>query len=436
MKKVMEENRVPTAHHFITEEVVKSLPDGMSFPVIVKPVDCNSSKGVVKVNSNLELQEAVNTAIRYSRTDNAIVEDFVSGRELTIDAFVQGGKSQVLCISELDKIKSNNSFIIFRSMNPARVTEKHIAEILKSNKIVCSGVVSGEAHIKKASCKIDEVISDVIMVTTPSSAHKDIARVLAPFVTKDTVIVLNPGRTFGAIEFAETLKNCGVVELPHIAETQTIVYTCRRSDKNSVTIFALKEGVKIASIAKDDLNYILAAIPECIRWYFIKSNSVVETSMTNVGMVLHCAPVLMNIGWIESEKTEFKYYYDGISKSVATFLEKIDSERIAVAKALGEDIESVKHWLERTYSTSGNNLFETIQNNASYREIDAPPTINCRYIFEDVPNGLVPVEKMGRELGVTTPNISLVIDLANAVMETDFRKTGRSYCYELVKKYL
>lgn len=114
-------------------------------------------------------------------------------------------------------------------------TEKHIAEILKSNKIVCSGVVSGEAHIKKASCKIDEVISDVIMVTTPSSAHKDIARVLAPFVTKDTVIVLNPGRTFGAIEFAETLKNCGVVELPHIAETQTIVYTCRRSDKNSVT---------------------------------------------------------------------------------------------------------------------------------------------------------------------------------------------------------
>ena len=117
----MEENRVPTAHHFITEEVVKSLPDGMSFPVIVKPVDCNSSKGVVKVNSNLELQEAVNTAIRYSRTDNAIVEDFVSGRELTIDAFVQGGKSQVLCISELDKIKSNNSFIIFRSMNPARV---------------------------------------------------------------------------------------------------------------------------------------------------------------------------------------------------------------------------------------------------------------------------------------------------------------------------
>ncbi len=129
MKRVMEENGVPTAHHFITEEVVKSLPDGMSFPVIVKPVDCNSSKGVVKVNSNLELQEAVKTAIRYSRTDNAIIEDFVSGRELTIDAFVQGGKSQVLCISELDKIKSDSSFIIFRSMNPARVSDAVMEKI-------------------------------------------------------------------------------------------------------------------------------------------------------------------------------------------------------------------------------------------------------------------------------------------------------------------
>lgn len=110
MKKVMEENRVPTAHHFITEEVVKSLPDGMSFPVIVKPVDCNSSKGVVKVNSNLELQEAVNTAIRYSRTDNAIVEDFVSGRELTIDAFVQGGKSQIA-----KELEDDNFRIILQS---------------------------------------------------------------------------------------------------------------------------------------------------------------------------------------------------------------------------------------------------------------------------------------------------------------------------------
>ena len=117
-------------------------------------------------------------------------------------------------------------------------------------------------------------------------------------------------------------------------------------------------------------------------------------------------------------------------------MEKIDIERLAVASAIGENIESVQQWLERTYNAKGNNLFETIQNNVSYREIDAPPTINCRYIFEDVPNGLVPVERIGNDLGICTSNISLVIDLANVIMEKDFRLSGRSYSFEMIKKYL
>ncbi len=66
------------------------------------------------------------------------------------------------------------------------------------------------------------------------------------------------------------------------------------------------------------------------------------TSLGNIGMVLHCVPVLMNIGWIESEKTKFEYYYDGISKSIADVLEKIDSERIVIAKAMGINIESTE----------------------------------------------------------------------------------------------
>ena len=351
------------------------------------------------------------------------------GRDMAQKILICGGGHQGLSMAAHLALSGNNVALWNR-------TEKNISDVLQTKQIGCSGIVNGIAHINQVSSNITDVISDVIMVTTPISAHRDIAKTLAPYISKDTTIILNPGRTFGAIEFAETLIMCGVKDLPHIAETQTIVYTCRKSDKNSVKIFALKEGVKIASIAKNDLDYIINLIPSCIRGYFVKSSSILETSMANVGMVLHCAPVLMNIGWIESDKTEFKYYYEGISQSIASFLEKIDIERLAVASAIGENIESVQQWLERTYNAKGNNLFETIQNNVSYREIDAPPTINCRYIFEDVPNGLVPVERIGNDLGICTSNISLVIDLANVIMEKDFRLSGRSYSFEMIKKYL
>ena len=144
---------------------------------------------------------------------------------------------------------------------------------------------------------------------------------------------------------------------------------------------------------------------------------------------------MMNIGWIESDKVDFKYYYDGISKSVAHLLEKMDAERQAVARVGGYPVESVADWLRRTYSVDGADLFECIRNNGAYREIDAPPTLNTRYIFEDVPNGLVPVEAMGREFGVPTPNITTIINLACSVMDTDYRRMGRIFNSSQLKAY-
>lgn len=314
-------------------------------------------------------------------------------------------------------------------------SQNHIQEVLGKGVIHCSGIVNGDAHIAKASNNIADVVDDFVMVTTPSSAHKDIAKELAPYVSKDMIVILNPGRTFGAIEFAEELRKYGVEELPQIAETQTIVYTCRKSGSNSTNIFALKSDVKIASIKGNDINYILERMPDCLKQYFTPVESVAQTSLSNIGMVLHCAPVMMNVGWIESEKVDFKYYYDGISMSVAHLLEKIDSERQAVAKRAGYEVESLKQWLKRTYLVKGDNLFECIRNNDAYREIDAPPTINTRYIFEDVPNGLVPVEAMGKEFGLETPNITTIINLACSVLDKDYRVNGRRFTFAQLKEY-
>lgn len=314
-------------------------------------------------------------------------------------------------------------------------TPEHIKEVMETGEIHCNGIIHGTAVIEKASSDIGEVVSDFVMIATPSSAHRDIARELAPYVHKNMIIILNPGRTFGAIDFADVLRQYGVKEMPKIAETQTIVYTCRKDGVNSAHIYALKNGVKIAGLEKEYTRYIMDRLPDCIKPYFEAADSLALTSLSNVGMVLHCAPVMMNIGWIETEKVDFKYYYDGISKSVARFLEKIDCERLEVAKAAGFKIESTTDWLKRVYHVEGKDLFECIQNNVKYREIDAPDSIYCRYILEDIPNGMVPVENLGLQLGVSTIHIAMIIDLANAVMDRDFRKEGRRFSLQFLQNY-
>ena len=304
-------------------------------------------------------------------------------------------------------------------------TAENIRKIIDSKEIICHGVIEGTAKINKVSSDIRDVYEDVILVAVPASAHRDVAFMLAPFVKEDTVIVLNPGRTFGAIEFRRCLREAGCCFEPKIAETQTILYTCRKMGENISRIYALKRDVLFSALHPADSDYVKNILPECMSRYFVKTDNVFVTSLGNVGMVLHCAPVLMNIGWIENQKVDFKYYYEGISPTVAHYIEEIDNERLSLMNKLGITLESTADWMRRTYEIDGSSLYECIRNNMYYREIDAPKTLRHRYLEEDIPCGLAAVESLGEILKIPTPYITLTIDLANAVMKTDYRKKGR-----------
>ena len=65
-------------------------------------------------------------------------------------------------------------------------------------------------------------------------------------------------------------------------------------------------------------------------------------------------------------------------------------------------------------------------NTASYRGIKAPPSIDHRYISEDVPMSLVPLSSLGAMLGVPTPAIDMIIQLGSILHSTNYRAVGRT----------
>ena len=306
----------------------------------------------------------------------------------------------------------------------------NIRKVIDTNYIHCNGVVKGSAEINKASPYIGDIMADLIMVTTPAMAHKDIARLLADYVSNNSVIILNPGRTYGAVEFRRELLAQNCKRMPVIAETQTIVYTCRRDDSNNVNIYAMKKDVLISAESDEHMEAAYGKLPKCLQMYFAKAKSMTFTSLGNVGMILHCAPVLMNIGWIENKKVDFKYYYEGITPSIAGFLEKMDRERLAVARMLGCELETTADWLRRSYRVEGKNLYECIRNNESYKDIYAPKSLKHRYLDDDLPFGLVPLESTARHFGIGTPCVTAVIDVASIITGVDYRSIGRFYTPE------
>ena len=81
MKKVFIDNDIPTAKYMIFDNLSDAMNMDWVYPIIVKPVDCNSSKGVKKATSINELEQYFNEALNYSRTKTALVEEFIMGEE-------------------------------------------------------------------------------------------------------------------------------------------------------------------------------------------------------------------------------------------------------------------------------------------------------------------------------------------------------------------
>jgi biotin carboxylase len=108
MKRRMLECAIPTSSFVEIESIEGLVGHGLKFPVIVKPADCNSSKGVRFAQNDPDLFIFAEDALKISRSGHAVVEEFVEGIEIGIDCFVYSDKTQVLVTKERRKFKKGD----------------------------------------------------------------------------------------------------------------------------------------------------------------------------------------------------------------------------------------------------------------------------------------------------------------------------------------
>lgn len=288
-------------------------------------------------------------------------------------------------------------------------------------------IPSGFAELHLVTTDIAEAIRgrDALMVVVPATGHSFIAEQLAPHLCDGQVIVLNPGRTGGALEVLNIIRSKGCEADIVVCEAQTLLYASRSVNPAQTKIFRMKNSVPVAAIpahkTAEVIKLLRTALPQ-----FIPGDNVIKTSLDNIGSIFHPAVTVLNAGRIESTSGDFEYYTDGISPSVSLILEKMDKERISVAEALGFRAMTAREWLYIAYNSAGRTLFEAMRNNRGYDGIMAPKTLSHRYITEDVPMSLVPIASLGKFCEVETPAIDAVILLASILHRKDYWQCGRT----------
>lgn len=306
------------------------------------------------------------------------------------------------------------------------IVKEKIEELKKLGGIKLEGRISGFGKLGCITTDIKEAVqgAEIIMVTTIANAHKAVAQCIAPFVVNGQVIILNPGRTCGALVFKQTLVESGCKARFYLAEAQTLIYACRIVQNGTVNIIGVKDEVLLAALPSKDTDYVLSKINPLYP-SFMKTTNVLKTSLENIGAMFHPCVLLFNAATIE--RNEVFWFYRDMTEQVAAFIEKFDAERLAVGKAYGIDLLGVNEWIKFAYKdTEGDTLCERMRNNPAYHDIKSPSSIFTRQLTEDIPTGVLPIMELGRAAGVNTPLLESMIHICEALLGQDLHNNGRN----------
>lgn len=150
MKNAFIKNGVPCAKGAVFkngEKISAEKLSGFSFPMIIKPADAFSSRGVMKVFSFDELMKYEEETRSYSSEATIIVEEFLEGREFSVESITFKGSSTVIQVTEKFITPYPNT-VEMAHLQPARVTheEKDQIEIVVKEAIKAIGIDNSASH--------------------------------------------------------------------------------------------------------------------------------------------------------------------------------------------------------------------------------------------------------------------------------------------------
>lgn len=139
----------PWYYDIDTIEELKALEGKVTFPCIIKPTDNAGSHGVAKVDSFEELIANYEYSHSCSRHGKVIVEEYLSGPEVSVEVMVVNGEVNILQIT--DKITTGAPhFVEMGHTQPSRLPSDTQHQIRVVAEAACKsiGLDKGPAHVE------------------------------------------------------------------------------------------------------------------------------------------------------------------------------------------------------------------------------------------------------------------------------------------------
>lgn len=116
-------NNVNCPKFFVLSNIDHFNWDSISFPIILKPTDRSGSRGVTKVYKIKEVKDAFNCALEESIEKKVIIEEYIEGKEVSVESISWKGKHYILAIT--DKVTTGEPhFVELEHHQPAKISKE------------------------------------------------------------------------------------------------------------------------------------------------------------------------------------------------------------------------------------------------------------------------------------------------------------------------
>ena len=276
------------------------------------------------------------------------------------------------------------------------------------------------AHVTRDLSAVSDM--DIVIIYVQTNYHEEIIQRLAPHIRDGQILLINPGY----FSTAYVLKYMGEKDIT-VVEAQSSFIDGRimepgkfkvgfRNVRNPLGIYPAK-NLPMAKEKLDQLGF---------PFHYMKN--VVGAALHNPNMIVHTIGSIMSIPMIDAMGKEFCMYHRSFTEHTWNVLEKLDGEKMDVLEKLGfERMPYVEACKFRNSLDDTEDAKEVFFDYAGMpTRAKGPVTVNSRYITEDVPQGLVMLESLGKALDVETPIAPALINIASAALQVDFRANGRT----------
>ena len=295
---------------------------------------------------------------------------------------------------------------------------KRTKRLAAGEALVATGAVEGSFHpgVATSAAQLAEG-ADAILVALPGYGHKTVFDALAPHLRAGQIVMISSHASFGALYLSRLLA-ARRLEVPIVAWGTTVT-SGRQPSPVEAQVNTIRSKVDICTVPAARADEGLVCCRALFGDRFVEREGLLAITLSNLNPQNHMGIALCNMTRMEHGENWDQGL--NVTPNVGRLLEALDSERLAIAEALGLSVRTIFEHFHLSFHVPQASVSEMNQEmHRQGRGGTGPATDDSRYVTEDVPYGLAVTVKLGELTGRPARLHRAGVDIFSALYGRDF----------------